>query len=118
MIQRPSSRVHVCDLFAFQIPSTLEPQPGEGGQQRAGHSGKRDQGYGLDPVGGDAAGVPVEGQIDEHVAECGGDAPQRSMAYAQGITPNYKLVFDVEGKSYAVHAHSDGSHPMACGDGQ
>ncbi len=44
--------------------------------------------------------------------------PQEGMAYAQVITPGYKLVFDLAGKSYAVHTNSDGSHMVICGDGQ
>ena len=35
-------------------------------------------------------------------------------AYAQVITPGYKLVFDFEGTSHAVHTNSDGSHMVVC----
>ena len=44
--------------------------------------------------------------------------PQEGMAYAQVITPGYKLIFDLAGTSYAVHTNSDGSHMVICEDGQ
>ena len=44
--------------------------------------------------------------------------PEEGMAYAQVITPGYKLVFDLAGTSYAVHTNSDGSHMVICGDGR
>ena len=44
--------------------------------------------------------------------------PQEGYAYAQVLTPGYKLVFDHAGTSYAVHTNSDGSHMVICGDGQ
>ena len=44
--------------------------------------------------------------------------PREGYAYAQVITPGYKLVFDLAGTSYAVHTNSDGSHMVTCGDGQ
>ena len=44
--------------------------------------------------------------------------PQEGMAYAQVITPGYKLVFDLAGSSYSVHANSDGSHMVVCGEGE
>ena len=44
--------------------------------------------------------------------------PQEGYAYAQVLTPGYKLVFDLAGASYAVHTNSDGSHTVICGEGQ
>ena len=44
--------------------------------------------------------------------------PKEGYAYAQVITPGYKLIFDLAGTSYAVHTNSDGSHMVICGDGQ
>ena len=44
--------------------------------------------------------------------------PQEGYAYAQVLTPGYKLVFDLAGASYAVHTNSDGSHTVICGAGQ
>ena len=44
--------------------------------------------------------------------------PQEGYAYAQVITPGYKLVFDLAGASHAVHTNADGSHMVICGDGQ
>ena len=44
--------------------------------------------------------------------------PQEGYAYAQVITPGYKLVFGRAGTSYAVHTNADGSHMVICGDGQ
>lgn len=44
--------------------------------------------------------------------------PQEGMAYAQVITPGYKLVFELAGTSYAVHTNSEGSHMVICGDGK
>ena len=44
--------------------------------------------------------------------------PKEGYAYAQVITPGYKLVFDLAGTSHAVHTNSDGSHMVICRDGQ
>ena len=44
--------------------------------------------------------------------------PQEGYAYAQVLTPGYKLVFDYGGTSHAVHTNSDGSHMVNCGGGQ
>ena len=44
--------------------------------------------------------------------------PQEGYAYAQVITPGYKLVFDLAGTSHAVHTNSDGSHMVICEDGR
>ena len=44
--------------------------------------------------------------------------PQAGMAYAQVITPGYKLIFDLAGMSYAVHTNADGSHMVICRNGQ
>ncbi|MDE2869674.1 MAG: hypothetical protein OXR64_05295 [Chloroflexota bacterium] len=44
--------------------------------------------------------------------------PQEGYAYAQVITPGYKLVFDLAGTSHAVHTNADGSHMVICADGQ
>ena len=43
---------------------------------------------------------------------------EEGMMYAQVITPGYKLVFDFDGTSYAVHTNSDGSNMVVCGDGR
>ncbi len=44
--------------------------------------------------------------------------PEEGMAYAQVITPGFKLVFGRAGTSYSVHTNSDGSHMVVCGDGE
>ena len=44
--------------------------------------------------------------------------PQEGMAYAQVTTPGHKLFFDLAGTSHAVHANSDGSHMVICGEGR
>lgn len=44
--------------------------------------------------------------------------PKEGYAYAQVITPGYKLVFEHAGESYAVHTNSDGSHMVICGNPQ
>ena len=44
--------------------------------------------------------------------------PKEGYAYAQVLTPGYKLVFDLAGTSHAVHTNSDGSHMVICEDGQ
>ena len=44
--------------------------------------------------------------------------PQEGYAYAQVVTPGYKLVFKNADKSYAVHTNSDGSQMVICQDGQ
>lgn len=43
--------------------------------------------------------------------------PQEGMFYAQVITSSYRLVFDIEDVSHAVHTDSDGSQMVACGEG-
>ncbi|MDE2990541.1 MAG: hypothetical protein OXU21_05665 [Chloroflexota bacterium] len=42
--------------------------------------------------------------------------PQEGYAYAQVITPGYKLVFDLAGAPHAVHTNADGSHMVICPD--
>ena len=44
--------------------------------------------------------------------------PQEGRAYAQVLTPGYKLVFELAGTSYPVHTNSDGSQMVLCGDEQ
>ena len=44
--------------------------------------------------------------------------PEEGFAYAQVITPGYKLVFDLAGVSYPVHTNADGSHMVICREGQ
>ena len=44
--------------------------------------------------------------------------PQEGMAYAQVITPGYKLVFTLGDTSYAVHTNADGSNLVPCNDGE
>lgn len=44
--------------------------------------------------------------------------PQEGYAYAQVVTPGFKLVFKNADKSYAVHTNADGSQMVICGDGQ
>lgn len=41
--------------------------------------------------------------------------PQEGYAYAQVITPGYRLTFGLGGASYAVHTNADGSHMVICG---
>ena len=43
--------------------------------------------------------------------------PQEGMAYAQVLTPGYKLTFDHAGTSYAVHTNIDGTNAVVCRDG-
>ena len=42
--------------------------------------------------------------------------PQEGMAYAQVLTPGYKLIFDHAGTSYAVHTNIDGTNAVVCRD--
>ena len=64
-----------------------------------------------------------EGDLKLHGSEAKGwsdtslGCPQEGMGYAQVLTPGHKLVFDLEGTSYAVHTNSDGSHLVICEDG-
>lgn len=44
--------------------------------------------------------------------------PKEGYAYAQVITPGYKLVFEYADTSYPVHTNSDGSNMVICKDGQ
>ena len=43
--------------------------------------------------------------------------PQEGFAYAQVITPGYKLLYSLGGADYAVHTNADGSHAVVCEDG-
>ena len=40
--------------------------------------------------------------------------PKEGLAYAQVITPGYRLVFDYAGASYDVHSNTDGSQLASC----
>lgn len=42
--------------------------------------------------------------------------PRAGYAYAQVITPGYRLIFDFQGASHAVHTNADGSHMLICAD--
>ena len=42
--------------------------------------------------------------------------PQEGRAYAQVLTPGYKLIFDHAGTSYAVHTNIDGTNAVVCRD--
>ena len=44
--------------------------------------------------------------------------PREDEAYAQVITPGYRLVFAVAGTSHAVHTNADGSRLVTCGEGE
>ena len=44
--------------------------------------------------------------------------PKEGWAYAQVLTPGYRLIFERAGTSYAVHTNADGSHMVICGDGR
>ena len=52
-------------------------------------------------------------KLDTSEAKAWSDAslgcPQQGMAYAQIITPGYKLVFNLAGTPYPVHTNSDAS---------
>ena len=43
--------------------------------------------------------------------------PQEGYAYAQVITPGYRLIFNHAGVSHAVHANADGAYVVICRDG-
>ncbi len=49
--------------------------------------------------------------------DAGLGCPEKGYAYAQVITPGYKLVFDFAGASHAVHTNADGAHMVVCRDG-
>lgn len=40
--------------------------------------------------------------------------PKEGMAYAQVITPGYRLAFDYDGTSYGVHTNEEGSQAVSC----
>lgn len=42
--------------------------------------------------------------------------PQEGFAYAQVLTPGYKLLFSHQGTAYPVHTNNDGSHAVICKD--
>ena len=66
----------------------------------------------------DEGGFRLDGSESVQWSDASLGCPQEGMMYAQVITPGYRLVFDFEGMSYAVHTNSDGSHMVVCGDGR
>ena len=44
--------------------------------------------------------------------------PQPYHAYAQVVTPGYKMIFSLAGAHYAVHTNADGSHIIICANRQ
>ena len=44
--------------------------------------------------------------------------PQEGQGYAQVVTPGYRLVFDLAGTPYAVHANADGSQMVICAEAE
>lgn len=71
-----------------------------------------------DELEADAGSLRLDGSEGVEWSDASLGCPQEGMMYAQVITPGYKLVFDLEGTSHAVHTNSDGSHMVVCGDGQ
>ncbi len=65
----------------------------------------------------DAGAFSLESSESVQWSDASLGCPEEGMMYAQVITPGYKLVFDFDGTSYAVHTNSDGSHVVVCGDG-
>ena len=66
----------------------------------------------------DAGSFRLDGSESVQWSDASLGCPQEGMMYAQVITPGYKLVFDFEGTSYAVHTNSDASHMVVCSEGQ
>ena len=71
-----------------------------------------------DELGADVGDFRLDGSESVQWSDASLGCPQEGMMYAQVITPGYRLVFDFEGASHAVHTNSDGSHMVVCGDGQ
>ena len=71
-----------------------------------------------DELGADEADFRLDSSEGVQWSDASLGCPQEGYAYAQVITPGYKLVFDLAGTSHAVNTNADGSHMVICGDGQ
>jgi hypothetical protein len=71
-----------------------------------------------DELGVDEGDFQLDGSEGMGWSDTSLGCPQEGFMYAQVLTSGYKLVFDHEGRSYAVHTNSDGSHMVICGAGQ
>ena len=69
-----------------------------------------------DELGADEEGFRLDSSEGMGWPDTSLGCPQEGMAYAQVLTPGYKLVFDLAGRSHAVHTNSDGSHLVICRD--
>ncbi|MXY43785.1 MAG: hypothetical protein F4Y50_07000 [Dehalococcoidia bacterium] len=71
-----------------------------------------------DELGADEGDFRLDSSEGVEWSDAGLGCPKEGYAYAQVITPGYKLIFDHAGTSRAVHTNSDGSHMVICEDGQ
>ena len=71
-----------------------------------------------DELGADEGDFSLHSSEGVEWSDAGLGCPKEGYAYAQVITPGYKLIFDLAGTFHAVHTNSDGSHMVICQDGQ
>ena len=71
-----------------------------------------------DELGADGGDFKLDSSEGVGWSDASLGCPKEGYAYAQVITPGYKLVFDLAGTTYAVHTNSDGSQMVICGDRQ
>ena len=71
-----------------------------------------------DELEADESGFNLDSSEKVMWSDASAGCPKEGMAYAQVVTPDCKLIFDLAGTSYAVHTNSGGSHMMVCGDGR
>ena len=71
-----------------------------------------------DELNADEADLELQSSDAMNWSDASLGCPEEGMAYAQVITPGFKLTFDRAGTSHAVHSNADGSHMVICEDGQ
>ena len=96
----------------LDTPAALANDPVPGGIETAARKLLADE------LGADEGDFRLDSSEGVGWSDASLGCPQEGYAYAQVLTPGYKLVFDHAGTSYAVHTNSDGSHMVICGDGQ
>ena len=67
-------------------------------------------------MGASETGFSLDSATPEQWSDASLGCPQEGFAYAQVVTPGYKLLFSYEGAVYAVHTNVDGSHAVVCED--
>lgn len=69
-------------------------------------------------VGADPGDFSLESSERVQWSDASLGCPQPGYAYAQVVTPGYRLVFALDGTTYQVHTNDDGSHAVICETGR